>query len=84
MTEEKYFPTLDEAQEQFLATIQTHSTAETYRWALNAFQRFVQDHAEDDDNSVDKGRARPCPTDQLQDDVLEEFHYWLAEQYQSQ
>lgn len=84
MTEEKHFPTIDEAQEQFLTTIQTRSTAETYRWALNAFRRFVQDHAGDDDGSGDNGQTRPCPSDQLQDDVLEEFYYWLAEQYKSQ
>ena len=84
MTEDKHFPTLDEAQGQFLATIQTHSTAETYRWALNAFRRFVQEHTEDDESSEDEGLTRPCPTDQLQDDALEEFYYWLTGQYKSQ
>jgi site-specific recombinase XerD len=83
MTEDKHFPTLGEAQEKFLATLQTQSTAETYRWALNAFRRFVRAHADDGDGEG-KGETLPCPTDQLQDDALEEFYYWLAEQYKSQ
>ena len=84
MVEDKYFPTLEEAQDQFLATIQTQSTAETYRWALNSFRRFVQEHAKEDDGSEDKDRTHSCPTDQLEDDVIEEFYYWLTEQYKSQ
>jgi len=84
MIEDKHSPTLGEAQQQFLETMQTNSTSETYRWALKAFRRFVQDHAGDDGNSGDKDRERPCPTDLLQDDVLEEFYYWLAKQYKSQ
>ena len=84
MTEDKHFPTLGEAQEQFLATMQTRSTAETYRWALKAFRRFVQTQVGNDENSGGKGPTRPCPTDQLQEDVLEEFYYWLGEQYNSQ
>jgi site-specific recombinase XerD len=83
MVEEKHFPTLDEAQGQFLATIQTQRTAETYRWALNAFRRFVQGHTENADRE-EKGEPPPCPTDQLPEDVLEEFYYWLANQYSSQ
>ena len=34
-------PTLDEVKEKFLGTIQVPRTAETYRWALGAFVRFV-------------------------------------------
>lgn len=84
MPEDKHFPTLGEAQEQFVATMQTHSTAETYRWALKAFRRFVQDRTEGDCGSAGDGQVYPCPTDQLGDDVLEEFFYWLSEQYTSQ
>ncbi len=84
MAEGKHFPTLDEAQEQFLATLQTHSTAETYGWALKAFRRFVHVRSVGGDKDADKTEAHPCPTDQLQDDVLEEYYYWLSEQYRSQ
>lgn len=84
MTEEKHFPTLDEAQEQFLATLQTRSTADTYRWALKALLRFVEEQLEDPQSCEGKNQAHPCPTDQLQEDVLEEFFYWLSEQYTSQ
>jgi len=84
MTTDKDFPLLDSAHMQFLATIQTPSTAETYRWALKAFHRFVQEHVESFDGSTDKEEAAPCSTDQLQEDVLEEFYYWLSENYKSQ
>ena len=36
-------PTLDEVKENFLGTIQVPRTAETYRWALGAFVRFVRE-----------------------------------------
>ena len=84
MAEDKHFPTLDEAQEQFLATLQTHSTADTYGWALKAFRRFIHERSVGGDKDADKPEAHPCPTDQLQDDVLEEYYYWLSEQYRSQ
>jgi integrase/recombinase XerD len=84
MTDETHFPSLDEAQRQFLATIQTPRTAETYRWALNAFQRFFQEHTKVDDGSGNGDETPPCPTDRLRDDVLEEFYYWLSQQYSSQ
>ena len=84
MAEKKHYPTLDQAQEQFLATLHAPSTAETYRWALKAFQRFVQGHVQTHDSGTDSAGTFPCPTDQLQDDALEEFYYWLSEQYQSQ
>jgi site-specific recombinase XerD len=83
MTEEKHSPTLEEAQERFLATIQAKRTADTYRWALNAFQRFVGDRTKNSENG-DEEQAPCCPTDQLEDDVLEEFYYWLSEEYKSQ
>jgi hypothetical protein len=47
MTEEDHSPTLEEAQERFLATIQAKRTADTYGWALNAFRRFVGERAKD-------------------------------------
>jgi site-specific recombinase XerD len=83
MTEEKHSPTLEEAQERFLATIQARRTADTYRWALNAFRRFVGETTRDDESDGEE-QAVPCPTDQLEDDVLEEFYYWLSEEYRSQ
>ena len=84
MDAQKHYPTLEEAQAQFLATIHAPSTAETYRWALKAFQQFVQQHTEDGTDHGNRDETHPCPTDQLQDDVLEEFYYWLSEQYESQ
>jgi site-specific recombinase XerD len=83
MLEEQHFPTLCEARDQFLETIQTQRTAETYHYALNALLRFTQERL--GDNSGEESKTPPCPaTDQLQDDVLEEFYYWLTEQYKSQ
>ena len=79
MVEDKHSPTLDEAQEQFLATLHAHKTAETYRWALKAFQRFLLEHWE-----TGEGEAHSYPIKHLADDVLEEFYYWLSEQYESQ
>ncbi len=79
MTEGKHYPTLDDAKTQFLATIQTKRTADTYRWALNAFQRFAQER-ECKETAPPRDHEPPYSTDQLQDDLLEEFYYWLAEQ----
>jgi integrase/recombinase XerD len=85
MTEKKHRPTLDTARDQFLVTIQTKRTADTYRWALNAFLGFVQGYASDSESREEPEEPRPpCPVDRLQDDVLEEFYYWLADQYKSQ
>jgi integrase/recombinase XerD len=85
MEEKKHSPTLEEARDQFLVTIQTKRTADTYRWALNAFLRFIQDHPSHDDASSEQcDEPPPCPVNELQDDVLEEFYYWIADQYKSQ
>ena len=43
MTGENSIPTLPQMQEQFLGTIQAPRTAATYRWALGALQRFIED-----------------------------------------
>ncbi|MGD9404254.1 MAG: tyrosine-type recombinase/integrase [Anaerolineae bacterium] len=82
MADEKHFPTLQESQERFLATIQTKRTADTYGWALNAFQRFASHLVGDSED--DDADALAFHTDHLEDDVLEEFYYWLAEEYESQ
>jgi len=81
MTEADHPPTLEEVQEQFLTTIQAPRTADTYRWALKAFQRFVEETGYAD---YDQEDTAPFPIERLQDDVLEEFYYWLANQYTSQ
>jgi site-specific recombinase XerD len=81
MTQVTGSPTLLELQEQFLSTIHTVRTADTYRWALNGLQRFVQETGYAEDGTEPKA---PCPVDQLRDDVLEEFYYWLSDQYSSQ
>ncbi len=74
-------PTLQEMQEEFLATIQTPRTADTYRWALNAFSRLITET--DYAGSLEEGQP-PFSVKDLQDDVLELFYHWLTEQYTSQ
>jgi len=69
-------PTLDDAQARFLATIRIPRTAETYRWALQAFQRFLAE-------TVYADHEPPFPTALLRDDVLEEFYVWLSDRYTS-
>jgi site-specific recombinase XerD len=81
MVETHHFPTLSETQESFLDTIQTPRTEETYRWALNAFQRFIQETGYGSGGHED---GAPFPIGNLQDDVLEEFYYWLTDEYKSQ
>jgi site-specific recombinase XerD len=81
MAETVHSPTLDEVRTQFLETIQTPRTVDTYRWALAALQRFVEEtgyagYAGDDPSLF--------PIVRLQDDVLEEFYKWLTGQYNSQ
>jgi integrase/recombinase XerD len=82
MTDKNPSPTFEQMQSQFLATIQTSRTADTYRWALSAVDRFIREtgyagHEQEDDTT-------PVPLDHLQDDVLEEFYYWLITRYTSQ
>ena len=84
MAEDKRSPTLDEAQDQFLATLHGRKTAETYRWALKAFQRFVLEHYGNGECDASTDNAHTCPTEHLEEDVLEEYYYWLSEQYESQ
>jgi site-specific recombinase XerD len=74
-------PTLDEARGQFLATIQTPRTADTYRWALNALQRFL---TETRYAGWDEDDALSFPVARFTDDVLETYYYWLLESYKSQ
>jgi site-specific recombinase XerD len=77
-------PTLKEAEEQFLATIQAPRTAQTYRWALNAFGRHLEDAGSDSQNQGEKENPLPFPVKKLTDDVLESFYYWLTDEYESQ
>lgn len=81
MTEANYSPTLDEIQTQFLETIQTPCTADTYRWALTALQRFVEETGY---AGHDREDPAPIPIARLQDNILEEFYLWLTDQYKSQ
>jgi integrase/recombinase XerD len=74
-------PTLEDAQEQFLSTIQAPRTAATYRWAIAALDRFVAEtnyagHAPDE--------TEPFLVEWLRDDILEELYYWLTREYKSQ
>ncbi|MCZ7573961.1 MAG: tyrosine-type recombinase/integrase [Ardenticatenaceae bacterium] len=79
--------TLESAREQFLSTIQTPRTAETYRWALVALQRFLTEtnYAEyGAEQGSTKGDGAPFPIAHLQHDILEEFYIWLSGHYKSQ
>lgn len=75
-------PTLLTTMAQFLATVQAPRTADTYRWALNAFQRFIEETQYADYDQKDG--VPPYPITNLQDDVLESFYYWLTDEYRSQ
>lgn len=65
--------------QQFLATIEAPTTADTYRWALAAFERFVVDT-----NYGDCSDLSSFPAESLGDDLLEEFYYWLMSEKKSQ
>lgn len=77
-------PTLQEAEERFLATIQAPTTAQTYHWALNAFGRFVKETELGVQDKDDQKEPPPFPIEKLKDDVLENFYYWLSDEYTSQ
>jgi integrase/recombinase XerD len=81
LAETGYCPTLDETGMRFLETIQTPRTADTYRWALAALQRFVEETGY---AGYDQENPAPILITRLQDDVLEEFYQWLADQDKSQ
>lgn len=83
MAEENSIPTLPQAQEQFLVTILTPRTAATYRWALGALERFIEDTEYAGHSSTEDGPT-PFPIDHLADDVLELFYAWLTAEYESQ
>lgn len=71
---------LSDAQRQFLDTIQSPRTAETYGWALAALLRFIEETGYA--GYKPDGQA-PFPVESLRDDLLEEFYYWLSERYKS-
>lgn len=74
--------TLEAAQEKFLGTVQTPRTAETYRWALAALQRFISET--DYADRGDGGASAAFPIERLEHDILEAFYAWLAGRYKSQ
>jgi site-specific recombinase XerD len=80
MSKELDAPTLQRAEEAFLETIQAPRTANTYRWALAAFRRFLQ---ETDYAGDQQEEQSPFPTTCLQEDVLENFYSWLNSEYTS-
>jgi integrase/recombinase XerD len=81
MNESDDSPTLQMMQDGFLGTIQAGRTADTYRWALAALSRFIQDTGY---GGHDGEKAGFFPIEHLGDDVLEEFYYWLTDRYRSQ
>jgi site-specific recombinase XerD len=73
-------PALGDAQARFLAAVAAPRTAETYRWALAAFDRFV----------AETGYAGCAAQDvaglllaRFDHDVLAAFYRWLNAQYES-
>lgn len=71
-------PTLEEAQDRFLADIQRPNTRQTYRNALTALYRFM-----DETHYAGHKTGPPHPIALLGDDVLVEFYRWLVEGYSS-
>jgi site-specific recombinase XerD len=81
MAKNTHSPTLREMQEEFLTTIQTPRTADTYHWALNALNRLI---AETEYAGAAQDGAAPFSAKDLRDDVLELLYRWLTEHYTSQ
>jgi integrase/recombinase XerD len=81
MSQDESPSTLEDLQERFLMTIQAPKTAATYRWAVTALLRFIEDTGYA--GFIGKNQDL-FPVGRLQDDVLEEFYYWLSNQYKSQ
>jgi len=76
-------PTLPEASARFLSDIRADRTAETYRFALNALEQFIQKTHYGGYNGSGPGMA-PYPIEKFRDDILVAFYRWLSEQYESQ
>jgi integrase/recombinase XerD len=82
--EDRHAPALAEMEEQFLGTIKTPRTADTYRWALAAFRRFVEESGYAGEPPAEGESPLPFSVEQLRDDILEEYYYWLTKEYTSQ
>ncbi|MGC9332553.1 MAG: tyrosine-type recombinase/integrase [Anaerolineae bacterium] len=78
-------PALEQNREEFLRTIQNPRTAETYRWALSAFENFANAHYGPAAAPAEDKEAEPTPLalHDLDHGVLESFYYWLNDQYGS-
>ncbi len=85
MADTNQAPTLNDLTEQFLGTIQAERTESTYRWALAAFQRFIQEtgYPSQVSESENEESALPFPITKLGDDVLEAYYGWLNDAYTS-
>jgi site-specific recombinase XerD len=81
MSKEDGSPTLDSVQAEYLNTLQSPRTADTYRWALRCFGCFVEETGY---AGHDPEAGTPFPVERLRDDVLEAFFSWLNEQDKSQ
>lgn len=75
-------PALPDARDRFLADVHSPRTAETYRCALAALERFIQetDYGSFNGDSVEEA---PYPIESFRDDILVEFYRWLRKQYES-
>ena len=71
--------TLSTAAGQFIAGIQEEQTAQTYRWGLDALERFLV-YGEDENDTTPDQRP-PYPLTDLEPGILEDFYLWLSERY---
>ena len=72
--------TLHDAAGRFVATIQEPQTRDTYRWALDALERFLV-YGGEIGNDAGPGQRPPYPLSELANGVLEEFYLWLCDHY---
>ncbi|NIV39889.1 MAG: tyrosine-type recombinase/integrase, partial [Anaerolineae bacterium] len=68
---------------QFVATIQEPQTADTYRWALDALERFLV-YGDEIEKDLGPGHRPPYPVEDLQTGDLEAFYLWMQERYAKQ
>ena len=68
--------TLHTAAGQFVAGIQEPQTADTYRWALDAMERFLVYGEDEKDAGPDRP---PYPISELETGMLEAFYLWMSD-----
>jgi len=74
--------TLHTAAGQFVSGVQEAHTADTYRWALDALERFLVYAG--DEKDAGPGERPPYPLADLETGLLEAFYLWLSDRYAKQ